>query len=134
MSAERRSARVLGELRRLARQRKPLPIPEFTSLVARLLSGCAAPVIEERTNGVVIRFAADGASGIALTCLFHHPPAVELTTAESAVVRELCAGRTLAQVARLRGVSPNTVKSQVRQIFRKLNIDSRIELVRVLGF
>ena len=40
--------------------------------------------------------------------------------------------RTLAQIAHLRGVSTNTVKSQVRQIFRKLNVDSRVALVRKL--
>jgi len=32
----------------------------------------------------------------------------------------------------LRGVSTNTVKSQVRQIFRKLNVESRVALVRKL--
>ena len=33
---------------------------------------------------------------------------------------------------RLRGVTVNTVKSQVRQIFRKLDVDSRVALVRRL--
>ena len=55
-----------------------------------------------------------------------------LTTAEQAVAEQLCEGRTLAQIAHLRGVSANTVKSQVRQIFRKLNVESRVALVRKL--
>jgi DNA-binding CsgD family transcriptional regulator len=57
---------------------------------------------------------------------------VTLTGAELAVTELLCDGRTLAQIARLRGVSINTVKSQVRQIFRKLNVESRVALVRRL--
>ena len=46
------------------------------------------------------------------------------------VAELLCEGHTLAQIADARGVSPNTVKSQVRQVFRKLNVDSRVALVR----
>ena len=91
---------------------------------------------QERANGLAIRLAGGPGSpgdGYALTCFLHRPSAVELTTAESAVASGLRAGRTLAQIAQLRGVSPNTVKSQVRQIFRKLDIESRLDLVRILG-
>lgn len=55
-----------------------------------------------------------------------------LTPSEHEVAGLLCDGRTLAQIARLRGVTINTVKSQVRQIFRKLDVDSRVALVRRL--
>jgi DNA-binding NarL/FixJ family response regulator len=48
------------------------------------------------------------------------------------VAEQLCEGRTIAQIASHRGVSANTVKSQVRQIFRKLNVESRVALVRML--
>jgi DNA-binding NarL/FixJ family response regulator len=48
------------------------------------------------------------------------------------VAELLCEGRTLAQIAHLRGVSINTIKSQVRQVFRKLEVDSRVALVRRL--
>jgi len=48
------------------------------------------------------------------------------------VAQQLCDGRTLAQIARLRGVSVNTIKSQVRQIFRKLDVETRVGLVRRL--
>jgi DNA-binding CsgD family transcriptional regulator len=133
MSAHRRSLQVLGELRRLARQRKPPPAPEVTALITRILSGCQAPVIEERASSVVIRFAADAPCGVSLLCLLHRAPEAPLTTAEAAVVRELCAGRTLAQIASLRGVSHNTVKSQVRHIFRKFNVATRVELLRLFG-
>ena len=52
---------------------------------------------------------------------------------ERDVADGLCEGRTLAQIASLRGVTINTVKSQVRQIFRKLDVDSRVALLRRLG-
>jgi DNA-binding CsgD family transcriptional regulator len=55
-----------------------------------------------------------------------------LTPSERAVAQQLCDGRTLAQIARLRGVSVNTIKSQVRQIFRKLDVETRVGLVRRL--
>ncbi len=48
------------------------------------------------------------------------------------MAEQLCEGRTLAQIAGLRGVTVNTVKSQVRQIFRKLDVDTRVALVRRL--
>lgn len=120
-------------MRRLARQRKPPPLLELTSLVTRVMAGSTAHVVEERANGVIIRFAGDPVAGLSLTCLLHRPPDVALTPAESAVVRELCAGRTLAQIAHLRGVSRNTVKSQARHIFRKFDVESRVELLRLLG-
>jgi DNA-binding CsgD family transcriptional regulator len=55
-----------------------------------------------------------------------------LTPSEREVAERLCDGRTLAQIARLRGVTINTVKSQVRQIFRKLDVETRVALVRRL--
>jgi DNA-binding NarL/FixJ family response regulator len=64
--------------------------------------------------------------------VLHHASAPKLTGAEQAVAEQLCEGRTLAQIAHLRGVSTNTVKSQVRQIFRKLDVESRVALVRKL--
>jgi DNA-binding NarL/FixJ family response regulator len=56
-----------------------------------------------------------------------------LTRCEYVVTEHLCNGLTLAQIARLRGVSINTIKSQARNVFRKLDVDSRVALVRRLG-
>lgn len=133
MSAQRRSSPVFRELRRRARQRKPPPAAELVSLITRCLSACASPVIEERSSGVVIRFPAEDSGGLTLTCFLRRPLEVGLTKAESAVVRGLSEGQTLAQIASLRGVSHNTIKSQVRHIFRKYDVASRVELLRLLG-
>lgn len=66
------------------------------------------------------------------TCFTHHAGITPLSRAESAVAEQLCAGKSLAQIAHARGVSVNTIKSQVRQVFRKVNVGSRVALVRRL--
>ncbi|HEU4778643.1 MAG TPA: LuxR C-terminal-related transcriptional regulator [Steroidobacteraceae bacterium] len=106
---------------------------EVSTLIASLLASCRTVAVEARANGVAFRLrgATESAKEFSLTCVLHHPAGTgPLTTAEQAVADRLCEGRTLAQIAHLRGVSSNTIKSQVRQIFRKLNVNSRVELVR----
>jgi len=117
------------------RLRRSARIPDAAPLIARLLGPCKTFAIEERLSGLAFRMQGqtDSAVPFMLTCVLHLPAADGvLTAAEKAVADFLCEGRTLAQVARLRGVSLNTVKSQVRQIFRKLNVESRVALVRLL--
>jgi len=107
---------------------------EVAPLIVRLLSSCKTLGVEDRAGGIAFRLeGAAGKSEFSITCLLHHSRASnDLTTAEQAVAEQLCEGRTLAQIASLRGVSANTVKSQVRQIFRKLDVESRVALVRRL--
>ena len=128
---------ALAELRALgtARQRGPSRMSEVAPLFARLLSSCKTLGVEERAGGIAFRLrGATGKAEFSITCVLHHSRATnELTTAEQAVAERLCEGRTLAQIASLRGVSANTVKSQVRQIFRKLDVESRVALVRKLS-
>jgi DNA-binding NarL/FixJ family response regulator len=52
---------------------------------------------------------------------------VELTNREHAVLTELDAGGTIAQVARTLVVSVNTVRTQVKSVYRKLGASSREE-------
>lgn len=125
---------ILAELRSCGtRLRRPARIPDAAPLIVRLLSACRTLAVEERAHGLAFRLqgTTDSANAFAITCVLHLPSgAFVLTAAEQAVADFLCEGRTLAQIARLRGVSPNTVKSQVRHVFRKLNVDSRVALVR----
>ena len=130
---------ALAELRRLARiaRRRPPRVADAAPLILKILSGARTTAIEERVAGLAFRFESRDADGVScsLTCLLHDDSrALELTSCERDVAMQLCEGRTLAQVARLRGVSINTVKSQVRQIFRKLDVDTRVALVRRLLF
>lgn len=60
------------------------------------------------------------------------PPGGNLTPAERELSTLLVTGRPLAQIAQARGVSVNTVKSQVRSIHAKLGVSNRAELVRKL--
>ena len=129
---------ILAELRSCAstRLRRSVRIPDAAPLIARLLGPCRTLAVEERAHGLAFRLqgATDSAAPFTITCVLHLPAgAAVLTAAEQSVADFLCEGRTLAQIARLRGVSPNTVKSQVRQIFRKLNVESRVALVRLLS-
>ncbi len=56
------------------------------------------------------------------------PGAIEpLSPQEVRVLRLLAAGLSNADIARELVVSPNTIKTQVKSIFRKLNITSRAE-------
>lgn len=59
------------------------------------------------------------------------PPKVELTVRESEVLEHLARGDTLRQIAAAQYVSPNTVKSQVRALYRKLGVSSRGDAVAV---
>lgn len=129
---------TLEELHTFAnkRLRRSARVPDAAPLIARLLGPCKTLTVEQRVSGVAfqLRGVTDSAAPFAITCLVHSPMSkTVLTTAEQSVADLLCEGRTLAQVANLRGVSLNTVKSQVRQIFRKLNVDSRVALVRQLS-
>ena len=50
-----------------------------------------------------------------------------LTPAEAAILRELPAHRTMADIAALRGISVNTVKTHLKNIYRKLAVQGRRE-------
>ena len=136
MAAPRTLNDTLLEIRRLAlaAQRRSARLPEVAPLIARVLANCQTLAIEKRSAGIAIRLQSRNARDgeCSLTCVLHGDEALPLTPSELAVAQLLCDGRTLAQIGRLRGVSVNTVKSQVRQIFRKLDVDSRVALVRRL--
>lgn len=128
---------TLGDLRRLVRgaRRRPARLGEAAPLVARLLQSARTVAIEPRAGGMAFRFEArDPTAGrCQFTCVIQDADEdSRLTSSEREVAERLCDGRTLAQIARLRGVTINTVKSQVRQIFRKLDVESRVALVRRL--
>ncbi|MGP3535663.1 LuxR C-terminal-related transcriptional regulator [Microbacterium sp. RD1] len=57
----------------------------------------------------------------------------EFTPREQVVARSLASGATIAQIAADLSVSPNTVKSQVKSVYRKLGVASREEAVRALA-
>jgi DNA-binding NarL/FixJ family response regulator len=133
MASTKTLSGALAELRAFARPRpRRTRMADVAGLIATLSAGCGASVVETRAAGLAFRLTGQTERGapFTLTCLLHRPDAPRLTAAEAAVVELLCEGRTRAQIARVRGVSMNTVKSQIRQVFRKLNVDTRVALVR----
>lgn len=136
MVSFRSIAEVVAELRAFTtahrRRSTPVTAPGPAALITHLLGSSRAVEIEDRPGGITFRFS-NGDSGTRLTCVLHHASPAPLTAAEAAVAEHVCEGRTIAQIARLRGVSVNTIKSQVRQVFRKLDVDSRVALVRRLA-
>lgn len=57
----------------------------------------------------------------------------DLTRREEDVLRLLVEGRTAPQIAEELVVSPNTVKTHVRNLYRKLGINRRADLACCLG-
>jgi DNA-binding CsgD family transcriptional regulator len=137
MAASRQIDQALVELRRLARiaRRHPARAGEAALLLARVVGSSRTLAIEQRVGGIAFRLEiVDAGVPCSLTCVLHEGGiAAALTSCEREVATLLCEGRTLAQIAHLRGVSINTVKSQVRQVFRKLDVETRVALVRRLA-
>ena len=135
MPAPKSLSLTLAELRALwrSRQRRQARVLEVAPLFIRLLGSCRTVAVEERAPGLAFRLAGETEqqAPFGLTCILHSPSrGPRLTAAEHAIADLLCEGHTLARIAQLRGVSPNTVKSQVRQVFRKLNVENRVALAR----
>ncbi len=56
-------------------------------------------------------------------------PFAELTDRESAILRELMAGKTSAEISESAYVAISTVRSQVKAILRKLDVSSQLQAV-----
>lgn len=126
---------VLAELRACVstRPRRGAVAIDAAALLSRVIASCRSVSVDERAGGVAFRLEGAEDGNLRITCVLHHSTPAPLTATEAAVAERLCEGRTLAQIAQARGVSINTIKSQVRQIFRKLNVDSRVALVQRLA-
>lgn len=57
-------------------------------------------------------------------------PTSTLSARESVVLRHLLSGTTVSAIAAALSVSTNTVKTQVRAIYRKLGVDNRADAIR----
>jgi len=60
-------------------------------------------------------------------------PVEPLTQRESEIVRSLASGRTAAEIADVLAVSCHTVKTHIRNVYLKLGISNRIELMMLLA-
>jgi DNA-binding CsgD family transcriptional regulator len=135
MPSAKTLAMTLAELRALSRSRprRSARVPDAAPLLIKLVAAARTLAIEERAQGLAFRLAGETEqlAPFQITCfLAATQERVRLTPAEQSVAEMLCEGMSLARIAHQRGVSSNTVKTQVRQVFRKFNVDSRVALVR----
>lgn len=110
--------------RGLLRPFTSLPQPLLTSLVNR-----AKMAPHPEASGLLEKIAAALPAEVP-------PPSRLLSPAESAILGHLVAGESQARIARLLTISPNTVKSHVRSVYRKLGVTSRsgaAQRARTLG-
>ncbi len=61
------------------------------------------------------------------------PASEKLTPAHVAIVRALCAGKSPGMIAAERGTSPETVRNQLKQIYRRTGLHSATEVKRKFG-
>nr|WP_228508588.1 LuxR C-terminal-related transcriptional regulator [Herbiconiux sp. VKM Ac-1786] len=94
-----------------------VPRPALTELVAVLQRSGATEQAARVERARERAFIAGELSGI------------RLTPRELEVARHLSTGAALPDIAAALSVSPNTVKSQVRSLYRKLGVTSRAEAV-----
>jgi DNA-binding NarL/FixJ family response regulator len=133
MPAPRSLSAILSEVRSQASSRnRRVRLVDASTALACLISHCRTLAVQGRVGGISFQLAGETEqhSPFAITCVLHVPHATQLTTAETAVVQLLLEGCTRSQIARHRRVTVNTIKTQIRQIYRKLNVDSRVALAR----
>ncbi|PHS23103.1 MAG: DNA-binding response regulator [Robiginitomaculum sp.] len=61
-----------------------------------------------------------------------HDPMVSLTAREREILKALCDGKTNARLAKAFGVSPNTIKFHLRNLYEKLGVHNRAAAVAML--
>ncbi len=118
---------------------------------AELFRTLATLVAEQGFNGVLMRFTDEdyevlcAASGVrprgrqvrrsltsgALAAEQVAAPEIRLTERERVVLRHLLRDKRLNEIAAAEHVSPNTVKSQLRTLFKKLGVSSREDAIQV---
>ena len=100
----------------------------FTIMVSPLLDGAAGSRADETK---AILFIADPEIGqVGTTEVLES--LYDLTHAEADLVRLIAEGRSLIQVAKERGVTMNTVRSQLKQVFSKTDTSRQGELVHLV--
>jgi DNA-binding CsgD family transcriptional regulator len=77
-----------------------------------------------------IIYAPNGARGIAVDVLRQ---VYGMTPAQAAVASSLFAGRSVEQTAQVLDLSPNTVRSHLKQVFTKCEVNSQAELLHLLA-
>lgn len=124
---------VQGALERPGMASGPIPLADDAGGVAIILEVFPLPARAWDMNFapramLIARVAAPGSRHVrALTSAFR------LTPAEADIAVRLAAGETRPQIAAARGVSPETLKVQIRSIYDKTGCNRESQLVRLLS-
>lgn len=116
---------------------KKMPIPRAYGKPPLLLNVSALPFENNFNKGSArsgaILFITDAERSLTVDSVMM-AKLFQLTDAEIALVSAMCSGNTLAEVAELRKVSIETVRSQLKSVFAKTQTSRQAELLRlVLG-
>lgn len=117
-------ALVLAAPTRAVRPFGILPGRQLTVLLGRVDGAAQSPAVRSVLEGISLRFSADDDTPDALS------------VRERVVLARLVAGDTQQRISFQLSVSPNTVKTQVRSIYRKLGVTTRdgaVQRARRLG-
>lgn len=103
-------------------------VEDIARVIADVRRG-ASPISPMIARGLLRRFRQKAKSALALDDAAATAFEIDLTTAESDVLSMIARGHTYAEIARARGVSINTVQSQIKGLYGKLAVHSRGEAV-----
>jgi len=138
------ACKAIGDAISATLSRDPFDTPHFSSCVSiQRISGVASYTLQfsalgehgefggDRGAYAAIVFISDGAQEV------HVDPALlqsayGLTPAEAKVAVTLLESGSTQEVAKKLGTRPNTVNSQVKQIYAKLGVDTRTRFVKLL--
>jgi DNA-binding CsgD family transcriptional regulator len=104
------------------------PVPPLQLPFGVATAECEAIYDGDQLIGAVVRFAPVPSGAVD----GGHPGWARLTDAERSVAEVVAAGYTNREAATTLFLSPHTVDYHLRHIFRKLDIDSRIQLARIV--
>ncbi|MGM0577801.1 MAG: helix-turn-helix transcriptional regulator [Myxococcota bacterium] len=132
-----------GEVEYASAVARPWLTPARREAVARVLSVVREPVPGEQlyvTEGVRIALRElewNGRAAFLGLLEVAAPPRVRpdaaLSSTQRTVARYAAAGATTPEIARSMGRSVETIRSHMKEIYRRLGVTSRLELVRCLG-
>ena len=110
--------------------RRELPGWEGPGLPTDLLPALERKKSEHRSGQLVFSIVRELPENMFLVSLRARAPIDALSPRELMVAREFASGKTHKEIAKLFGTSPTTVRTQIRVIYTKLDVRTKVDLVR----
>lgn len=100
-------------------------LPAYETLAEIAAHALQAPGLDQQQQGWLQRLLSDGDSPTEQPILAQ--PAIALTSKERHVLELVAQGKSNKEMAKLLGIAPETIKSHMKNIFSKLQVDSRAQ-------